>query len=137
MDNLNLLEHSTYNVEEINKNREFYSHLLKEITDTYRVYDSKEYEEKNTKKIKFAPTNARIQNVFMSMNVKGKITIVFAVGYLGKNKEQILKDLKEYEIDDSSSSGIRISIKGITFANYKKHLKNIVFCIELCDYSFK
>jgi hypothetical protein len=131
MEQINLLAHSTYDVEKIRKNREFFESLLNQIERTYTLHSKKRHSEANRVNVQFAPTESRITNVFLKMDEKGVIDITFS----GGNK---LKELanKTYQILELSLS-THLYVKDINVENYKEHLPTIVKAIEYCDYSFK
>lgn len=137
MEELNLLKHSTYNVEQIKKNREFFSSLLSQIERTYATYSKRERDYNNRKDVEFAPApSPRITNVFMSIDVNGVIKIVFnGVRTKDDKKMNLLK--KKYDSFTYSSGSTSITIDGVTAENYTSHLPSIVLCIESVDYSFR
>jgi hypothetical protein len=132
---IDLLQHSTYDVEQIKKNREFYSAFINKLRNTYSLFNFSESDKMNEKRTKFAPSVNRINNVFISMDLNGVIGISINIGLTNNDKIQHLID--KYLFTDYSASGKTITIKGITHENYNKYLKDIVTCIEYADYSFK
>jgi len=128
---INLLKHSTYNVEQIRKNQEFFRSLLGQIESTYQIFNKSERSSSNIVNVAFAPTQSRIHNVFMEMKENGVLKMTFRSS---KKELETLKDKYEYFEYSLDSS---ITMKNITHENYKEHLPNIVKCIEWCAYSFK
>jgi len=130
---INLLALSTYNVEQIQKNKEFLSSLISQIKNTYQVFDYSERSHCNAKDISFAPTSSRICNVFIHMDLNGEVKFTFAGR---KGLHDVAKTNKAYNAYDLTFD-TRLEIKGINASNYTQHLANIVKGIELCEYSFR
>ena len=137
MEELNLLEHSTYNVEQVKNNRIFFDKLLSEIESIYATYSMKRSGTNNRINVQFAPSQyPRRQNVFFDMDKDGHFEITFVgVSRIGEKNIDTLK--AKYRNSTYSCNTLRIYIEGITAENYKEHLPYIVMCIEGCDYSFK
>lgn len=130
MDELNLLQHTTYNVELINKNKELFKMLFDKIASTYKLFSLKDTSESNIRNVSFAPTESRIANVFITIKPNGEFGIVFVGRH---DKMESIKgdyDTSKYTHDT------RLRIEGITTENYLKHIPTIVKAIEYCDYSF-
>ena len=135
MEELNLLEHSTYNVEKIRKNKEFFNMLIGKIKSTYQLFSYNEKDWQNQKNIDFAPTTSRIPNVFIEMSVNGEISFTFNVSRSSNiEKLQQLKD--KYNVY-SWTYHTSLKIKNVNSENYREHLPNIVKGIEFCEYSFR
>ena len=130
---INLLALSTYNVEQIQKNREFFNTLISRIKSTYKVFKYSESEWQNTKSIEFGPTESRIQNVFIHMNVNGEVKFTFVVSR-GVDR---LEDLKSKYVVYKMTHDTRLIIEGVNSENYQEHLPYIVKGIEYCEYSFR
>ena len=132
MEEINLLEHSTYDVEKIKKNREFFDVLMNKIKSTYKLFDYREYDNNNSKRVSFAPTNGRVDNVHINMNTKGEIDFGFNVSrYMDFDK---LSD--DYKVV-TYNHHTELRLHGVTYDNYKEYLSLIVKAIEYCDYSFR
>lgn len=136
METINLLAHSTYNVEQIRKNREFFASLLDQIKRTYVLHKFSERTERNSTKVSFAPTESRITNVFMGMDVNGVVEISFN-GFFGSKEVYLTKLTKKHKQMDYSGGDKCITIENVTYDNYKEYLADIVVCIDGCDYSLK
>jgi hypothetical protein len=130
---INLLALSTYNVEQIQKNKEFFNTLISRIKSTYMVFKYSESDWQNTKSIEFAPTQSRIQNVFINMNVNGEVKFTFVVSR-GVDR---LEDLKSKYVVYKMTHDTRLIIEGVNSENYTEHLPYIVKGIEYCEYSFR
>lgn len=131
---IDLLQHSTYNVETIRKNKELFNRLFESICRTYSIFHLRDNSLSNERNVSFAPGQSRIQNVFINIKPNGEFNISFRGG---KDK---LKKLEEkgctYETSNYRCDAT-VELKGLTEENYKEHLPNIVKALEYCDYSFK
>lgn len=130
MEEINLLEYSTYNVELIRKNQELFDMLFNKISRTYQLFNVHSYSESNKRNVSFAPTAGRISNVFIIVRPNGEFEFTFRGDH---NKMESIKGNHETckFIHDTS-----LTIKGITHDNYLQHLPTIVKAIEYCSYSF-
>jgi hypothetical protein len=130
---IDLLKHSTYNVEKVKKNKEFFYSLLDKLKSTYQIFNFRERSESNKINIEFAPQpGTRIQNVFFQMNANGEIE--FTVRGSTRKLKEIPSGkfkLSEYSMDTT------LKIEGINSENYQEHLPVMVKAIEICEYSFK
>ena len=131
MEDFNLLEHSTYNVEKIKRNREFFNMLMGKIKSAYQVFNYREYDSNNKKRVSFAPSDNRIDNVFIGMDTNGEIQFQFNVSRLNKTA-----DISHYKVHEYSFH-TELTINGVNADNYREHLPHIVKGIEFCDYSFR
>jgi hypothetical protein len=127
---LNLLQYSTYNVELINKNKELFNKLFNTISKTYKLFNIKDWSESNIRNVSFAPTSSRIANVFITIKPTGEFEIVFRGNHTKLKSIQGTNRFSEYSLDS------RLEIVGITHENYQEHIPTIVKAIEYCDYSF-
>ena len=132
MEELNLLEHSTYNVEQIIKNKEFFNLLMSKIKSTYKVFNYYEYNNRNVKRVCMSPLGGRIDNVFITMKVDGEIDFVFNVTI----KDSIIDTIREHCKISKYTHHTELKINGVNAENYQKHLPYIVKAIEFADYSF-
>ena len=130
---INLLALSTYNVEQIQKNKEFFNMLISRIKSTYRVFNYSESEHQNAKSISFAPTDSRISNVFIHMDINGEVKFTFNVSR-GVDR---LEELKNKYAVDKWTYHTSLTIKKVNSENYQEHLPYIVKGIEYCEYSFR
>jgi hypothetical protein len=139
METINLLAHSTYNVEQIRKNREFFASLLDQIERTYAIYRKSTSGINNRINVEFGPKPPpRITNVYIRMEANGVIEFTFSsIRFYHVSEEKKEELLKKYENSAGGCGGHTVYIKGVTYDNYKEHLANIVVCIEGADYSFK
>lgn len=133
---INLLEHSTYDVDKIKQNKEFLQSLIKTIGKTYENRIVSDYGKQNERNVSIAPSINRIANVFICLRVNGEIEFSF------KGDTQKLKSIKNnsesYKLDiNYHGAGTTLDIQGVTIENHQQHLPNIVKAIEACDYSFK
>jgi len=127
---IDLLQHSTYNVEQIKKNKQFASMLFNKIQNTYRLFSIKDSTNKNVRSISIAPSPTHIQNVFITCNIDGEIQFVF------RGRTNKLKELKDNYLFSEYSMDSTLTIKGVNAINYSSHLPAIVKAIEFCEYSF-
>ena len=129
MKEINLLEHSTYNVELIKKNNLLFDMLFNKISTTYKLFNLRDYSESNIRRVSFSPTSSRTNNVFITITPNCEIDFNFRGDH---NKMESIKG--NYEtfkfIHDTS-----LTIK-ITYDNYCSHIPTIVKAIEACGYSF-
>ena len=130
---INLLALSTYNVEQIQKNKEFFNTLISRIKSTYRVFRYCESDYQNTKSIDFAPTDSRIPNVFIHMDINGEVEFKFNVSRGEQKLEELKNKYEVYKMTYHTS----LVIKKVNSENYQEHLPYIVKGIEYCEYSFK
>ncbi|HUT86354.1 MAG TPA: hypothetical protein VMW66_05940 [Elusimicrobiales bacterium] len=128
---IDLLVHSTYNVEKIAKNKEFFNAFINKLKATYKLFSFSERGESNRINVSFAPTSSRIANVFIQMDTNGEI------GFCARGNKRKLNDIPKgkHELFDYSLD-TSLTIKGINSENYQEHLPTIVKAIEYCDYSF-
>jgi len=135
MEQINLLEHTTYDVEQIKKNKEFYATLLGEIERTYKIHRKSEDNRGNVMSVQFAPAPApRITNVFIKVDLKGVVELVFN-GVKIYDKVKLNKLKAKYNHIVFSCDDLQVRIEGVTYDNYKKYLADIVMCIESVGYS--
>jgi hypothetical protein len=127
---IDLLQHSTYNVEQIKKNKEFASMLFNKIQNTYRLFSIKDSTSNNVRNISVAPSASRIQNVFITFKTDGEIEFLF------RGRANKLKELKDNYLFSEYSMDSTLIIKGVNSINYSSHLPAIVKALEYCDYSF-
>lgn len=132
MEDFNLLEHSTYNVEKIKRNREFFNTLMSKIKSAYQVFNYTEVDSNNVRRVSFSPSNGRIDNVFISMDINGEIKLKFNVS----RSIHKVSDTSHYKVSEYSLH-TELLISGVNVDNYKEHLPHIVKGIEFCDYSFR
>ena len=132
MEELNLLQHSTYNVEVIAKNKELFNMLFNQIAKTYQLFNVSDRSERNTRRVSFAPTRSRITNVTITIKPNGEFGMYFRGS---KDKLETLANVAKYDTSNYRCDA-DLEIKGITFANYQQHIPTIVKALEYCDYSF-
>jgi hypothetical protein len=129
---LNLLVHSTYNVEQIIKNKEFFNLLIDKIKSTYKVFNYYEYSNRNEKRVCMSPLKGHIENVFITMKVDGEIDFIFNISRKNSTLETIIDNYKVYKYTHHTE----LKIQGVNAENYQQYLPYIVKAIEFADYSF-
>ena len=126
---INLLEHSTYDVEKIRSNKNFFANLYNKLSETYKFFRIEDWTESNVRHICIAPNQNRVQNVFIKIDLNGEIRMILR-GDIAK-----LSTLKGKYFEESLRA--TLTIEGITADNFQQYLPSIVKGIEACDYSFK
>jgi hypothetical protein len=136
---IDLLQHSKYNQEELVKNKEFLLRLVDKVTSTYEAEVNNHYNEKDITRISLKK-RGRVANLFFLVDGSGEVSFTTrispSISKMGR-VAQFWRDKGDNYSVTEFNSDISVSITGITRVNFNNYLGDIVRLIEINGFTLK